>query len=735
MPIHSSIPVSQWSTGHFCVGWNSDAKGGGQLTVSVDGRPVWQSVPGHPFIEASEGQSDVQESRGFFRIKDSRAPFTTEQHIDSISESDNVVSLSGWLDGTRRFQWQLTFAALDEVQLQMVISIEDHFSKEPRLRLRCLSHPNEQIFGFGEQFTHVNLKGKHLEILSQEPGIGRGVQPLTWFMNTFFGAGGDDTRSNAPVPHYITSRCQSVCLENHELSRFDIRQPDQINIELWASSLRARIFNGRTPVDLIEAYTRFCGRMQPLPEWIQSGAIIGMQGGTKAVQERAQQLAQANVPIAAYWLQDWVGARKTSVGSQLWWNWELDSERYPRWDALRDELAAQGIRLMSYINPFLVDISERDGSFQRNLYKEADEQGFLVQQSDGTPYLVQNTSFAAAMIDLTHPEARAWLKKIITEQVLKIGVSGWMADFGEALPFDAVLHDGSDPARFHNAYPEEWAKLNREVIEEAGMMGEVAFFARSGFTRSPGLGTLFWLGDQLTSWRAEDGIRSAVTGLLSSGFSGYAQNHSDIGGYTTTAIPGFPLPIPFLDFRRSRELLQRWFELNAFTAVFRTHEGNQPKRNYQIDGDPETIRLFARFARLYAALAPLRIELGREAANSGLPVVRHPWVHFPEDPNTCLLQWQFMLGNCLMVAPVLDSNQTHVSIYLPAGKWQHLWSDRIIEMSVGGWLQVHAPIGSPAVFFRDGDSHGRQLVAKMDDNGDRQHWNGSPWNTTQPMAK
>ena len=124
--------------------------------------------------------------------------------------------------------------------------------------------------------------------------------------------------------------------------------------------------------------------------------------------------------------------------------------------------------------------------------------------------------------------------------------------------------------------------------------------------------TLFWLGDQLVDWNKHDGIKSAVTGLLSSGFSGYALEHSDIGGYT--AIDNF-----LLKYHRSKELLMRWIELGAFTAVFRTHEGNRPGVNHQIYSDEETLRHFDRFARVYAAWKPYRIELVREAAATGLP--------------------------------------------------------------------------------------------------------------------
>jgi len=719
MSLDSQLSTLEAATGPFEVVWNPEATGGGQLSVRANGRVLWDSVPGEAFLAAAQGAPDVTESRGFFTIRDDRTTFTTSQTLDAIDLNDTSVVLSGWLDGSMRVAWRMTMQAMDGQQLQMHITVGSEVGEHPRLRLRYACLADERFFGFGEQFTHLDLKGRQLDILSQEPGIGRGVQPLTWVMNTFFGAGGDDTRSNAPVPHYVTSHCRSLCLENHALSRFDLRAAEQVNVEVWSDSVCARIFNGETPAALVEAYTKLSGTMAPLPTWMHQGAIIGMQGGTDKVRQMVEKLSAADAPIAALWLQDWVGARKTSVGSQLWWNWELDPIRYPGWDELRDELATDGVRLMSYVNPFLVDVSEREQGCQRNLFAEAQEKGYLVCHADGTPYLVQNTSFSAAMVDLTHPEGRAWLKDVLREQVLGVGVSGWMADFGEALPFDARLHDGSDAANYHNEYPEAWAQLNREVIAEAGMEGEVAFFARSGFTRSPGQCTLFWLGDQLTSWRAEDGIRSAVTGLLSSGFSGFSQNHSDIGGYTTTAIPGFPLKIPFMDHRRSRELLWRWIELNAFTAVFRTHEGNQPGRNYQIDGDAETLAHFARFARVFAALGGLRERLGQEAAEQGLPVVRHPWMVFPEDPNTVSLAWQFTLGDALMVAPVLDPGADRVTMYLPAGQWCHLWSDAEIDASAGGWYEVEAPLGTPAVFFRKGNADGEALVAALDAKQDR----------------
>ena len=73
-----------------------------------------------------------------------------------------------------------------------------------------------------------------------------------------------------------------------------------------------------------------------MPEWILSGAVVGLQGGTDKVLDAYDELEALGTPVAAVWLQDWVGQRETNFGIQLWWNWELDEDHYPGWDQLRE---------------------------------------------------------------------------------------------------------------------------------------------------------------------------------------------------------------------------------------------------------------------------------------------------------------------------------------------------------------------------------------------------------------
>ncbi|KAG8091158.1 hypothetical protein GUJ93_ZPchr0011g28570 [Zizania palustris] len=164
-------------------------------------------------------------------------------------------------------------------------------------------------------------------------------------------------------------------------------------------------------------------------------------------------------------------------------------------------------------------------------------------------------------------------------------------------------HRSTVPAAVHNRYSELWARVNREFADEwrSGMhrpaAGEgkdegLVFFVRAGFRESSRWVMLFWEGDQMVSWQANDGIKSSVIGLLSGSLSGFPLNHSDADGYCTVDLP-----------------LLHWMELSAFTVVLRTHEGNKPGSNRQFYSNSRTLSHFARCAKIYKAWEFYRIQL------------------------------------------------------------------------------------------------------------------------------
>lgn len=691
--------------GDFVVRWE---KAQARLRIDSVARPgalLWSTVPHRAFVQAAKGRETVEQWRGSFNIldrPDGRRCF--RQTLDRLSSVGNAVVVRGRLSGDGcDLRYELRFTPLTERRLGFALSFSSR-QGEPvgddvvnRSLLVYASHAKEHFYGFGEQFTYFDLKGRLVPIFGQEQGHLRGVQPATHLLNRLSpGAAGAWHTTYTAVPFYATSDLRGLLLDQTEYLYFDLQDDERVEARVWASSLRGQLIDAASPLELIEAHTEVTGRMPPLPDWFHQGAIVGLMGGQDFITQIHAKLRERETPITAYWIQDWVGKRRTELGVRMWWNWELDLLTYPNWDQLTAELRGEGIRTLGYINPFLTDASGKSG-VRRNLFAEAKERGFLVRKQDGSPYEIGSGGFTGTLVDLTNPEARAWLKTSVKDELFSRGFSGWMADFGEALPLDAILHGDVPASRFHNQYLTEWSRLNREIVEEAGKLGEAVFFVRAAGLRSPAFATMFWIGDQLTSWDEHDGLKSSITGLLSGGVSGLALNHGDIGGLIT--LKRSFLGIPLVNIYRDKELMLRWLEMSAFTPVFRTHEGNSPEQSHQFYSDDETLDAYAYFAKVFAALFDYRKPLIEEASARGLPVLRHPWLHFPDDEVVQELRFQFMLGPDFMVAPVTDPQRTEQTLYLPAGRWVDLWSGEE-RVSSGAWHTVAAPLGFPPVHFR-----------------------------------
>ena len=706
--------------GNFVVSIVTQGRGRSfvRVTHTVEpARVLWETVPGVAFLSAARTQVDVREfgtPEGLFRIRGRVLANCDQQSVDGIEAQPSALVLRGTLTGRGCDTGYLMFftaASADQLRFQVRLDPAAGTSFN-RLSLRYASSADEHLFGFGQQLTFFDQKGKELPILVQEHGVGRGLPLFTQLVDlTQHGGGGTPYTTEAPAPQYITSTLRSLFLENTEYSTFDMRTPDRIVITLYANEMTGRVLYGRTPLDLIQEYTAYAGRMRPFPDWIYTGAIISVQGGTDRVLAVFHTLQRADAPIAAFWMQDWPGRRVTPVGSQLWWDWTLDTTLYPRWNEMVDALQASHVRVLLYINSFLSNTPGHD-----SLFTQAAAAGYLVKKPDGTPYLIKNTTFYAGMVDLSNPAARTWMKQTITRELIGIGrASGWMADFGEALPFDAVLYGSASAAVWHNRYTEAWAQVNRDAIDEAGRGGDIVFWNRSGFTQSPRYSTLFWMGDQLQTWDGYDGIKSAVVGMLSGGVSGFSLLHSDTGGFNAFAVKVLGRTIPII--ARSDELLMRWVELGAFTSVLRTHEGLYPSISAQIDSTPTVLAHFTRLAKTYRALAFYRKTLVEEAGRTGHPVVRALFLQYPTDPVTYALTQEYMFGSEFLVAPVLNPGRTHVRVYFPAGTWVNIWSGATYGASHGIWTEVEAPLGKPAVFYRQGSSAGERFVRNLERDG------------------
>jgi alpha-glucosidase len=647
------------------------------FTLSLAGRELLRHTHDAPCVFAGIGEERMAMHRGNFDISDylvERAPL-------------GFASIDGALLHFRRDAGGPIWLTL-ELQgddTETTLHVRYAALRLNRFWFRLCAERLERIWGCGEQMSYFELRGRRFPLWTSEPGVGRDkTSAITLQADVQGHAGGDYYTTNYPQPTFLSSRCYAVHVETTAYSAFDFRHEAFHELEVWAAPQRLEFYAAPSFTALVERVSARFGHQPRLPDWLYNGAIIGLKAGADSFARLETYLA-AGARVSALWCEDWAGVRTTSFGTRLFWDWRWNPVRYPDLPRRIAELRARNIRFMGYANPYLCT----DGV----LFGEAESRGLLARNAAGDTYRVDFGEFDAGVVDFTNQAARDWFAaRILRGNMLELGLSGWMADFGEYLPIDAVLANGVDARLVHNAWPTIWAEVNAAAIARAGRGDDALFFMRAGFTGVQRSCPLLWAGDQCVDFSRHDGLPSVICGALSSGLLGNAYHHSDIGGYTS-----------LFGNVRSAELLQRWTEMAAFTPVMRTHEGNRPGDNLQIDQSPEVLAHFARFTRIWCHLAPYLRALSDHAATHGLPLQRPLFLEFPDDPAGYTIQDQYLYGPDLLVAPVHVAGATDRSTHLPAGAaWTHVWS----RVAHGGGVRVTipAPIGQPAVFFRDGSA-------------------------------
>lgn len=699
--------LGEWSTGGLTVSLSADDG----LVVSSGDRVVWQSPPDSAFVAGGRGSVSWEEDRGYFWPTVGYDDRLTEQSVDLVEAAGGEVTLTGQLSpagGQPGEPASYTLTVSERPAGGAALDLATSAARPlTSVVLASGRSAHAGVHGFGEQFTDFDLDGRLLPIVVREQGVGRGEEPITTLADlTNNGAGGTEAMTYAAWPSFLTEDLRGLRLaaEDPATSAFavaDTRDPETVSLELWSPTMAAQASAADTPGLLVRAQQSGDLR-KPLAKWATKGAIVGMQGGTKEVRRELRQLLDAGAEVSGVWLQDWTGTRTTSFGKRLWWTWQRDKSHYPRWDRLVSDLRRRGIRTTTYVNPFLVDASERNQPGLRNLWEEARDLGHLVEHPDGGPYMLDQGEFEASLVDLTDDAARLWFAEVIAEEVLAHGIDGFMADFAEGLPMDGVLARG-EAEDLHNRWPLLWARTVELGCELAGREDCVTWF-RAGTAGQAAHAPLFWNGDQLVTFGPEDGLASALRGTLSAGLSGWPLVHSDVGGYTSVNAG-------VRDYVRTEELLARWAELQALGVVMRTHEGNRPDDNVQVFDTRATARRFARMTRLYAALAPYRRHVVTRAVRTGVPAVRPGWLVVP-GTAAADREDQFFLGAHVLVAPVLTEGADSVEVTFPPGRWRHLLTGKRYDGD--RVTTVPARIGSPAAFVRVGDPWAARLRASVE---------------------
>lgn len=379
-------------------------------------------------------------------------------------------------------------------------------------------------------------------------------------------------------------------------------------------------------------------------------------------------------------------------------DWRFDERSWPDPEAMVKEIREAGAEVMVSIFPTVNPDSEN--------FEELQRKNLLLRTRRGAeaPHVFTDTDTEGFKglhyYDPFNPEARRFIWETAKRNYFDKGIKVFWLDSCEPEimprydPENVLTYEGI-AAEHTCAYPFLHEKGFYEGMRAAGVEAPLNL-CRSAWAGSQRYGAAVWSGDVVGTFES---FRLQVAAGLSFALCGIPWWTTDIGGF-------FASPTDSPEFR---ELLVRWFQFGVFSPICRLHGFRDP-----VDwktGGPNEVWSFGE--EVYGILKDLlflrerlRPYVERNmvlASETGLTFLRPLFVDYPADPGTYDLTDQYLLGEELLVAPVLEMGQREREVYLPAGSdfvHVHTGERYRTEAGAGRRVVVPAPLDSIPVFVR-----------------------------------
>jgi alpha-D-xyloside xylohydrolase len=521
----------------------------------------------------------------------------------------------------------------------------------------------ERYLGFGERSNAVDQRGNVVEDYTGEGPFQPNERPIIPAVVPNWGVRPRDDATYFPMPWLLSTSGYGVLVDNTDTSYFRLGsdRPDAWSLEVTTAppdrpeslsgppptSLSLRFFDGPRPADVLRRLTEAIGR-QPPPEPWYLGPWFQASGDEAAETQRLRDADSPASVIQTYTHYLPCGAQQGNTAAQR--------ERTARLHAL-------GYAVTTYFNPMIC-------TSYSPVYGEAAAAGALTRNPLGQPYVYRYNQFTVSQFDFSSPTGRAIYSRLLGEAVAD-GYDGWMEDFGEYSPLDALSADGTPGTLMHNRYPVDYHCAADDGTRE---LRPLLRFIRSGYTGAARCAPVVWGGDPTTDW-GFDGLRSAVQNGLSMGLSGVGVWGSDIGGFFS-----------LFEHQLSPELLTRWVQFGAVSGVMRNEADGfaAPPKSRPQPLDADQFANWRRYSKLRTELYPYVRAAAADYRRSGMPIMRQLSLAYPDDPRATAREDQFLFGPDLLAAPVLEPEARQRSLYLPGGDWVDLWRSVEYRQGDGG---------------------------------------------------
>jgi alpha-glucosidase len=535
------------------------------------------------------------------------------------------------------------------------------------IRLYKRHHPGTHYFGCGERTGGLEKTGSHQVFWNIDPPSGH-----TAALNNLY----------TSIPFVLALEggwAWGLFFDSAYRVEFDLANEaaDRCWFGADGGDLVYYVFAGPTPRAVLERYTQLTGRVPMPPRWAL-GNHQSRWGYKTADQVRqvARGFRERDIPCDVLYLDiDHMDGYRV-------FTW--DRERFPDPAGLIAELAAEGFKVVTIVDPGV----KVDEAYP--VYVMGREEDLFCKTFLGEEYRNVVWPGVCAFPDFTDPRAREWWGEN-HRALVDDGVRGIWCDMNEPTVFiptpqtmpPDVAHHGERAAKLHaqvhNLYGSLMARATREGLLRLRPERRPFVISRSGFA---GLQrhALHWTGDNSSWW---EHLWMSMPQLQNLGLSGYAWVGVDVGGYAGDC---------------TGELLARWNELGAFQPFNRNHAAwnTRPQEPWAF-GEPYESAIRA-MLKLRQRLIPYLYSLFEECHRTGAPVLRPLLFEYPDDETTYSMDDEFLVGPSLLVAPIARPGVEHRHVYLPVGTWFHYWTG---ERSDGpAHILAHAPLGRPAVYVR-----------------------------------
>ena len=542
-----------------------------------------------------------------------------------------------------------------------------HKTGESRLQSELRS--DESSYGTGERAFDLNLRGRKLIMENTDPGgYQRGDDPV-----------------NYCIPFYLgvhDAGCYGLLWDNSSRGSIDIGAtiPDELKHEAQTGAISYYLFMGTDVNSVLERYTSITGRMPLPPLWsLGYHQCRYSYRNAEDLLDTATQFRERNIPCDVIYLDIHY------MNEYRVFTW--DEEAFPDMKSVVDKLHAMDMKLVVILDP---GVKVDEGYFGHDTGVEQD---IFLTYPDG--------KIAAGVVwpglcyfpDFTDPRARSWWADQLND-LLNTGIDGLWNDMNEPLIFTTNMpsalpaylqHDkegrGGTHQELQNVYGMLMGRASREALEQHRPDKRQFTFVRAGGAGAQRYAAS-WTGDNYSTW---DDLRVSISMTLGMGLSGVPFTGADVGGF---------------NYDTTGELLTRWTQAAALLPLFRNHSSVSYIRQEPWQFGSEYEQHIADAIRLRYKLMPYLYSIFAECSFTGHPIVRPVFMAEPNNPHLRDIDDCYLLGDKLLVAPVMTEGQLRRTVYLPDGMWYDFNTNQRYEGD--NIVRVDAPLGTLPLFVKSG---------------------------------